>query len=469
MKYNMMTKNPFQITLIAGISVVLFSCSTTRHFDRETVSTDGLFGTQAKVEADTTTLADLPWRELFSDPILLQLIEEGLNNSPDLQIAVQRVKMAEAYFAQSKASLLPAINAQARGNYTRNPESVYPDGPREVNSYQLGAEASWEADIWGKLRSSKRAAYAELLASDAGRKAVQTRLVAGIATAYFQLAALDEQLEITRQTVAYNIDLVETMKVLKGSGMVTGAAIVQSEAARYAAEVTLPDLEQQIRETENFLGLMLGRVPGPVERRPLTDQQISALLKTGVPSQLLDNRPDVMQAELMVRSAFEMTNNARAYFFPALTLTASTGFAATDLDELLDPASLAANVLGGLTAPLFNKRANVTRLEVAKAQQEEALLNLRNALLNAGQEVNNALGLYEATEKKMVLRKQQLASLEKSVEYSKELLTYGSATYTEVLNAQQSLLSAQLSRVNDRLQQLSAVVSLYRALGGGWK
>ena len=176
-----------------------------------------------------------------------------------------------------------------------------------------------------------------------------------------------------------------------------------------------------------------------------------------------------MQAEFAVMSAYETTNSARAYFFPALTVTASTGFMATNLNQFFDPKTFAANVIGGLTQPLFNKKINTTRLKVAKAQQEEALISFRNILLKAGQEVQNALGSYQSSVQKIALRKQQLDALEKSVSYTKELLTYGTANYTEVLNAQTSLLSAQLSSVNDQLQQLNAVVTLYRALGGGWK
>lgn len=456
-----------QILLLIGTSALLFSCGTSRQFQRSTVETEGLYG--AVENTDSTTIATQPWEELFTDPFLKNLITEGLANNPDMQIAVQRVLEAEAYFTQGKAALLPGVSARASQNYTRNPESVYPNGPRDVTSYQLGLEASWEIDIWGKLRSSKRAAYANLLATDAGQKAVQTRLISTIAMYYYQLAALDAKLEITKQTVANNIDLVETMKVLKESGLVTGAAIVQSEAARYAAEVTLPDLDQQIRETENALSSLLGRVPGPVERGSLSEQEINSTLAAGIPAQLLDNRPDVMQAEFQVMQAYELTNNARAYFYPSLTLTASSGFGATELDELLDPSSFAANVIGGLAAPIFQKKANVTRLKVAETKQEAALQNLKSTLLQAGQEVNDALSLYDNSEKKMVLRDSQLEALEKSVEYTQELLSFGSATYTEVLNAQQSLLGAQLSQVNDQIQQLTAVVSLYRALGGGWR
>jgi outer membrane protein TolC len=214
---------------------------------------------------------------------------------------------------------------------------------------------------------------------------------------------------------------------------------------------------------------MLGRTPGKIERGRLSNQQTPELVKTGVPSQLLDNRPDVMQAEYAVMSAFEVTRNARSYFYPALNITASAGLEAADLDDLLDADAFLLNVVGGLTAPIFNKRANKTRLEVAKARQEEALLSFRTALLNAGQEVNNALGQFDTSGKKILLRQQQLDALEKSVSYTKELLNYGSATYTEVLNARQSLLAAQLSNVNDHLEKLTSTVSLYRALGGGWK
>ena len=455
------------IILIAGIAGILVSCSTSRHYQRGTVSTDKLFGDT--VITDSATMANQPWDKIFTESRLQKLIQEGLDNNPDLQLAIQKVVEAEAYFSQSKAALLPSISANGKGTYLRNPESVYPNGPREVSTYQLSSEASWEVDLWGKLRSSKRAAYANLLASDAGKKAVQTRLIANIASAYYTLTGLDEKLAITRQTVKNNIDLVETIKVLKESGKVTGAAIVQSEAARYAAEVTIPDLQQQIREAENALCLLLGRTPGTIDRGKIDEQILSPILKTGVPAQLLDNRPDVMQAEFAVMNAYELTNNAHAYFYPALTLTASTGFAATDLSQLFDPTSFAANVIGGLAQPLFNKRINATRLKVAQAQQEEALISFRNTLLKAGQEVHNTLGSYESSVQKMALRKLQLDALIKSVDYTKELLTYGSATYTEVLNAQTSLLSAQLSSVNDKLQQLNAVITLYRALGGGWK
>lgn len=462
-----MEKTIKNIILITGFTLSLLSCSAPQHFHRENTDTTGLFGGSAT--NDSTTIADKPWQEVFAEKHLQQLILEGLKNNPDLQIAIQKVTQADAYFKQSRASLLPDISLLANGSYTKNPETLYPAGPFNVGVYQLGAEASWEIDLWGKLRSSKRAAYAILLASDAGKKEVQTRLVSEIATAYYALIGLDEKLVITRETVKDEIEQVETMKVLKESGKVTGAAIVQTEANRYAAEVTIPDLEQQIRETEAIICLLLGRVPGTIDRGKIEEQTLQTALKAGVPARLLDNRPDVLQAEYGVMSAFETTNSARASFYPALTLTASVGFVATELNQFFNPTTFAANILGGLTQPLFNKRINTSHLKVAKAQQEIALISFRNTLLKAGQEVTNALSSYELSVRKIALRKLQLEALVKSVDYTKQLLTYGSANYTEVLTAQTNLLAAQLSSINDRLQQLNALVTFYRAVGGGWK
>jgi len=462
-----MKKTIKNIILLCGFSLTFWSCTSPQHFHRENVETSGLYGNYAT--ADSVTLADKHWREIFSDLHLQQLIQEGLKNNPDLQIAIQKVTEADSYFKQSRAALLPDLSVMANGAYTRNPATVYPSGPFNVGAYQLGAQASWEIDIWGKLSSSKRAAYSTLLASDAGKKAVQTRLISDISTAYFALIGLDAKLVITRETVKNDIEQVETMKILKESGKVTGAAIVQTEANRYAAEVTIPDLEQQIRETEGVICLLTGRVPGPVSRGKIEEQTLPVLLKAGVPARLLDNRPDVMQAEYGVMAAYEITNSARASFYPALTLTGSVGFVATDLNHFFDPGTFAANIVGGLMQPLFNKRINTTHLKVAKAQQEEALINFRNTLLKAGQEVYNALGSFDWSVQKIALRKRQIESLVKSVDYTKQLLTYGSANYTEVLTAQTSLLSAQLSSINDRLQQLNATVTFYRAVGGGWK
>ncbi len=456
-------KNKILLVLVA---VVLYSCNTTNQYKRSQDLSNGLYG---NAQTGESNLANESWQNLFNDPILDSLIAEGVRNNLDLQAAVQRVIAAESNFKQSKAALAPSLSAQAGHTYVKNSESTSPNGPDHYNASQAKLQSSWEIDFWGKLSNAKKAAYANYLATDAAQKAVKTRLISNIASVYYTLLALDANLEITKATVKNSAELVETLKALKESGNVTGAAVVQSEAARYAAEVTIPDIEQQIRENENTLCLLLGRTPGAIKRGKLDDQKVNEMLAIGVPAELLDNRPDVMRAEYNVIGAYQMTNSAKAYFYPSVTLTASAGMEALEVEDLFDPSSFAANIVGGLVQPIFNKRANKTRLEVAKAQQEEALLNFKNALLNAGAEVTDALSMYEASVQKIELRKKQIDALEKSVDYTKELLVYGSATYTEVLNAQQSLLGAQLNDVNDRIQQLNAVVLLYRALGGGWR
>ena len=338
-----------------------------------------------------------------------------------------------------------------------------------ANQYQLGISSNWEADLWGKLSSTRRASLASLLQTEAYARAVQTSLVANIAGYYFTLTALDKQLAITELTVRNWDTTVQTMNALKEAAIVTGAAVVQSEASRYAAEVTIPDLKQDIRETENALSILIGRAPGSIVRSRIDDEKLLPLLQTGVPAQLLANRPDVQEAEYNLRYAFEQINIARSYFYPALTITGSAGISSLTLRHFFDVGSVFASLAAGLTQPIFNKRQNVTRLEVVQAQQQEALLNFKNTLLNAGAEVSNAVSLYQAAADKINVRTNQLNALEKSVDYSRELLRYGSANYIEVIQARQSLLFAKLSRVNDRLQQLQAVVNLYRALGGGWK
>ena len=262
---------------------------------------------------------------------------------------------------------------------------------------------------------------------------------------------------------------METLRALKEGAVVNGAAVVQSEANRYAAEVSIPDLKQDIRIMENALSVLLARPPGPIIRNKLSDQQPVTDLRLGVPAQLLANRPDVQAAEYALRSAFENTNVARSMSYPSLTLSATGGFSNLELKNFFDHA-IFYNLLGGLTQPIFARGANRANLTRAQSIQIQALNNFQQTLLNAGQEVSNSLYAYQMATEKESSRVKQVAALEKAVEFTEELLRYSSATnYTDVLTSEQSLLAAQLSGVNDRLQKLQAIVSLYQALGGGWK
>lgn len=274
---------------------------------------------------------------------------------------------------------------------------------------------------------------------------------------------------MTEQTLENRINEVKTIKALKENAVVTGAAVMQSEANRYAAEVLIPDLKRNIRETENALNILLAKPPGSIQRATLDDQVPYQNLQTGLSSLLLKNRPDIRRTEAGFRAAFENTNVARTYFYPQLTLTAQGGVSTLQIKNLFDM-SVFYNIVAGLTQPIFNKGLNKARLRIAEAQQKEAYYAYQQSLLTAGGEVSNALFAYQASLEKQTSRNLQVGALEKAVNYTRQLLEYSSATnYTDVLTSEQALLAARLEGVNDKLQQLLAIVELYRSLGGGWQ
>lgn len=426
---------------------------------------------QGAASMDSNTLADLPSSALFQDTKLQILIKEGISNNLDLKSAIERMNSAAANLRLTKTAYLPSLSLDLSAQHNRQSNNILglpSNAEVKGETFKAQLSTSWEIDIWGKLGSAKRAAMAAFLQSDAGKRAVQTQLVSNIANLYYQLIALDTQLRITEQTLQKRIESVATIKALKDAGRVNGASVVQSEANRYAAEVSIPDLKRSIRETENALNILLGKSSGPISRSSLASQVPYRKLSIGVPSQLLSKRPDVQQAELAFRIAFENTNLARTYFYPQLTLTASGGHSALQLKSLFDN-SVFYNVVAGLTQPIFNKGLNKARLASAKAAQQDAFYQFQKTMLTASTEVSNALYSYQTANDKTDARAKQIAALEKAVEYTKELLKFSSATnYTDVLTSEQSLLVAQLSGVNDQLQKLQAVVNLYRALGGGW-
>ncbi|NTS42965.1 efflux transporter outer membrane subunit [Flavisolibacter sp. BT320] len=463
-----MKRSFLQHILFFGLAVALLSsCKITQPYQSPEMTVTDLY--RGVTTNDTASIAFLPWNQLFTDTILQRHIQRGIERNLDLQTAFTRIQQARSYYAQSGAAFLPSLDANTGVTVSKLSEAQGFGIRTSATQYQLGVSSAWEADLWGRLSSNRRASLASLLQSEAAAKAVQTRLVADIANLYYLLLSLDQQLAITTQTVQNWDTTVTVMRALKEAARVTEAAVVQSEAQRYAAEVTIPDLRQTIRETENTLSILLVRAPGPIERSRLDLQQVATELRTGVPAQLLANRPDVTQAEFNYRYFFELTNVARTFFYPSLTLTASGGLSSLSFGQLFNPASLAASIGAGLTQPIFNRRANRTRLEVSEAQQQEAFLGFQNTLLNAGREVSDALSLYQTAVEKIGIRSNQVRALQLSVSYSQELLQNGFATYPEVITARQSLLQAELGGVNDRLQQLQAVVNLYRSLGGGWR
>lgn len=459
---------------IIGFSILTLTACVAKKYERPALNSNGLYRNENTGSTDSTSIADLPWKSLFTDATLQTLIEQGINENLDLKQAVERIKIAEATLFQSKAALLPSLSADLSVTDAKQSRAAlnFPPGINintETQTYRAQLSTSWEADIWGRLSSAKRSAYAALLQTDAAKRAVQTQLIASIANSYYNLLALDQQLAITEQTIKSREQGVETMKALKEGAVVNGAAVVQSEASLYAAQVTLPDLRRNIRETENALSILLGKGAGSVTRTTLDQQQPYTDLKAGVSAQLLQNRPDVQAAEFAFRAAFENKNVAKASFYPALTLTANGGLSTLDIKNFFDN-SIFYNLIGGLTQPIFNRGQNKARLKTAEAQQQIAFFEFQKSLLTSGQEVSNALYSYQTAVDKETTRAKQVAALTKAVDYTKELLRYSSATnYTDVLTSEQSLLAAQLSSTSDKLQKLQSVVNLYKALGGGWK
>ena len=456
--------------LLIVVAITMQSCFVAKDYTRpELEETDHLFRTD-NLPADSLSMADISWKDLFSDSYLQQYINEGLQNNLDIRTAIQQILVTEAYLKQGKAGYLPTVSATAQMTHQElSGNSQFGSLFSSLDQYELSGSLSWEADIWGKIRSNKRASEATYLQSVAAHKAVKTQLIASIATTYYQLLALDAQLKVTEQTVAAADSSVVTIKALKDAGQANQVAVDQNIAQYNNAKALLVDIKATIFKTENALNLLLGRSSQPIQRGSLENQNFDSDIKVGVPATLLSNRPDVIASEYGLINAFELTNVARSNFYPSLTLTANSGFQSLELDQLLNANSLFATLVGGLTQPIFNQRRIKTQHEVAKAQQEQALLAFKNTLLTAGNEVSNALYDYEAETEKFEYRQNEVEALRNAESNSEELLKNGYANYLDLLTARQSALSAELNLIDNKLQQMLSVINLYEALGGGWK
>jgi NodT family efflux transporter outer membrane factor (OMF) lipoprotein len=457
--------------LVLLIALTFQSCFVAKDYVRpKLVETENLFRTD-NLPTDSISIADISWKTLFTDQFLQLYIEEGLQNNMDIRIAIQQILAAEAYAKQGKARFLPSVNLGFNASHQELSEnsqfgSLFNEA---IDQYDITANLSWEADIWGKIRSNKRATQAAYLQSVSGHQAVKTQLISSIVNTYYNLLALDDQLEVTKQTIATRESSVKTIKALKDAGQVTLVAVDQNIAQYNNAKALQIDIEIAIFKTESTLSILLGKAPQHFERSRLDIQKIDQDITLGVPAKLLSNRPDVMVAEYGLIQSFELTNVARSNFYPSLTLTASGGFQSLDLDNLLDINSLFTNILGGLTQPLFNQRRLKTQKEVTRARQEQSLLLFKKTLLVAGGEISNALFSYESETKKFEFRKNEVEALRAAEANSEELLKNGYANYLDLLTARRSALSAELNIIDSKLQQLVSIVNLYEALGGGWR
>lgn len=466
----MKIRSTYKLLLVLTAPLLLQSCFVAKNYSRPEIETESLYRTD-NLPQDSISMADVSWRDLFNDQQLTSYIQEGLKNNIDIRIALQNVVAAEAYVKQGKAGYYPALSGTASFTRTKNSQNSQFGSffTRPLEQYELSGALSWEADVWGKIRSNKRAFSAAYLQSVSAHQAVKTNLIASIASTYYQLLALDKQLKVSKQTLGARKNSLETTVALKEAGQVTEVAVKQTEAQMHTTEIIVIDLENNIKLLENAFSILLGEAPQQIERGSLDNQTIDTELSTGVPYLLLANRPDVMQAEYSLINAFELTNVAKSSLYPSLSLSASGGFQSLEFDNWLDASSLFSSLIGSLTQPIFNGRRLRTQMEVARAQQEQALLNYKQALLTAGREVSDALYTYDAETKKLEARSKELDAYATAEGYSEELLNNGLANYLEVLTARQNALNSELNYVDSQYAQLSAIVELYRALGGGWK
>lgn len=442
---------------------LLSSCHIYRNYQRpENLPTDSLFRDMDNPSvSDSFSLGDLPWQEVFQDTLLQHYIRYGLEHNTDMQTALLRVDQAKAQLTAAKLAFLPSLTLSPQGTLTSTA------GSKTVKTYELPVQASWEIDLFGNLRNAKKGTQATLLQQQAYQQAVRSELIAGIANTYYSLLMLDEQVAISQSTLEVWKEQVRTMEARMKVGEETENAVTQARASLYELEATHNDLLRQQRETENSLCTLLGMTSRSLERGTLDKQIFPETLPTGIPVRLLSRRPDIVQAEMTLANAYYTTNLARSAFYPNLNLSGSAGWTNALGQAVTNPRDWILSAVASLTQPLFNRGKLISNLRVSKDEEQIALLNYRQALLDAGQEVNDALYATESAGRSLESHRKQCRELERTVQTSEALYRTGNATYLELLTARQSLLNARLNVVTDSFTQCQAVINLYQALGGG--
>ena len=440
-------------------TLMLTGCGTYSRYHRADLPTEGLYG-DIPENVDTTTLAFISWREMFTDRELQSLIEIGLERNTDLNVARLRVEAAEAALMTAKLSYLPSLGINAEGGISRY------DGAT-AKTYNVGASASWELDIFGKLTAAKRGAVAALQGSRDYQQAVQTQLVATIADSYYTLAHLDAQIAINNRTLENWRATVRTLEALKKVGKANEAGVLQAKANVMKLESSQLAICKSIAETENALSAILAMPSHAIERSDLTKASFPDTISVGVPMQLLSNRPDVRQAEMEVAQAFYATHVARTAFYPNITLSGTLGWTNNGGGAITNPGQWLLKAIGSLTQPLFNRGANIANLKIAQTKQEEAKLLFQQSLLNAGKEVNDALTAWQTAKSQYEINTRQVETLREAVRKTELLMSHSGTTYLEILTAQQSLLEAEQLQLQTSFERIQSIIKLYHALGGG--
>lgn len=452
-----------RILYIIGCVTALSSCRIYSSYQRpDGLPTDSLFRDTTIVSADDSlSFGDLPWEDVFGDPQLQELIRYGLAHNTDMQTALLRLDEAKAQLLSAKLAFLPALTLSPQGTLTST------DGSKTVKTYELPLQASWEVDLFGSLRNAKKGAQATLLQQQAYQQAVRSELIASIANHYYSLLMLDEQIDISSSTMEVWKDQVRLMEAKLKVGEENENAVTQARASLYELEATHNDLLRQQREAENSLCTLLGMTCRTVGRGKLSEQVFPETFQTGVPLRLLARRPDVVQTEMTLASAYYSVNQARSAFYPNLTLTGSAGWTNSLGQTITNPGGWILSAVASLTQPIFNRGKLISNLRVSKDEEQIALLGYKQTLLEAGQEVNDALYAVSSVRRTLDSHRKQCQELERSIVTAEALYRTGNATYLELLSARQALLSARLNVATDGFTYCQSVISLYNALGGG--
>ena len=457
------------VIYMALASVLLSGCkayhSLYDDYERPEVKTDNVLrhpidDNAYLSSADSTGFGNLPWRSVFTDANLQTIIERTLANNPDLLNAALNIDMAEAQLKAAKLAYLPSVAFAPQGSITH-----FGTHTKATQAYTLPIAASWNVDLFGNLRSQKKAAQVALLQTKDYELAVKTGLICNAANLYYTLLMLDKQMEIVADMQKLTKDTWDMMKLQMELGRTRSTSVQSAEAAYYSVLTQSASLKGQIREVENSLSLLMGEPAHAITRSTLASQSLPESYAKGVGINMLANRPDVHANEMALAQCFYGVETARSRFYPSITISPTGAF--TNNNGLVNPGKILLSLVGQLTQPIFANGQLKAGLRVAEAQYKQAYNTWQNSILSAGSEVSNALVQYNSADEKSKLEEKQIEVLKKNVEHTQLLFRQSSSTYLEVISAQQNLLNAEISKVQDDFSKMQAVVNLYYALGGG--
>jgi len=462
---------------VLSIPLVLSACKMGKNYVRPQAAIPEQFNTRTATTAAGSSIANIAYKDFFTEPTLKQLIDSAVLRNFDLQFAIKNIESAKQSLKLANSGLLPEVNLQVNASSNRSSDNSMNGmsaamftGAKHIEDYNANLGLSWEADIWGKIGRRKEAALDSYLQTEAAARAVQTQVVANVAQGFFNLLMLDAQLEIAKHNVLLNDSTLIVIRLQKDAGQVNILAVQQAEAQQLSAALLVPQLEQLITIQENALRTLAGTFPSKIERKVnLGAFSVAEHLTTGIPADILSIRPDVKAAELNVMAANARIGAAQASMYPSLNITASGGintFKASNWFNI--PGSLFGTVAGGLTQPIFQRRQLKTQFELAKIDKDKSVIEFKRSIINAVTEVTDALVKLDKLKKQRELQESRVQTLKQAIKNADMLFKNGIANYLEVITAQSNVLQSELSLMDIERQQLSAMVDLYRSLGGGW-